>query len=513
MKLCSAEGGAVSRSEILSGHCSSAHFRARFSGRECIKMYEAVIGLEVHLHLKTKTKAFCGCSTEFGNAPNSQVCPVCLGFPGSLPVLNKSALEYAVKVALALSCKAQNFTKFDRKNYFYPDLPKNYQISQFDLPLSKDGFLDINIKDAAKRIRIRRVHMEEDAGKLIHQKTTSLVDFNRSGMPLLEIVSEPDMNSPEQAYEYLTTLKSTIEYLEVSDCDMEKGSLRCDANISLRKKGAEKLGTKAELKNMNSFKAVRDALTYEIERQSRLLESGEQVIQETRLWDPQESATVSMRTKEEAQDYRYFPEPDLPPFLISDEMIEAIRQSIPELPKEKIIRFIREYGLSEYDAKILVIKKKDADFAEECLRAYQKKDKKAVVNWLIGPLLSEANSRNCGLVDLAVPVSDFLELISYVENSEISNLSAKQVLTEMIDTKDKAKEIIKEKNLIQISDSSALEAVIDSILRDNPKSIQDFKSGKSNALMFLVGQAMKKSQGKANPKILQELLKRRLENV
>ena len=472
--------------------------------------YEAVIGLEVHLHLKTKTKAFCGCSTEFGNEPNSQVCPVCLGFPGSLPVLNKVALDYAIRTGLALNCKIQEFTKFDRKNYFYPDLPKNYQISQYDLPFSRDGFLDINIEGKPKRIGITRAHLEEDAGKLIHKENTSLVDFNRTGIPLLEIVSEPDINSPQEAYEYLTALKSILEYLEVSDCDMEKGSLRCDANISIREKGQKQFGTKAELKNMNSFKGVKDALQFEIERQIGVLESGEKVIQETRLWDTKELKTVSMRTKEEAKDYRYFPEPDLPPFIISAEKITEIKKSIPELPKEKMLRFVKEFGLSEYDAGILVASRRDSEYAEECLKAYPSKDKKAIANWLIGPLLSEANNRNSNICGLKVLPKGLLELVGFVDRQEISHLSAKAVLTEMIDSAKGASAIIKEKNLIQISDTGSLNAAVEEAIKENAKSVADYKQGKLNALMFLVGQVMKKSQGKANPKVVQEMLKRRL---
>ena len=338
--------------------------------------YEAVIGLEVHVHLKTKTKAFCGCSTEFGNEPNAQVCPVCLGFPGSLPVLNKVALDYAIKTGLALNCKIQEFTKFDRKNYFYPDLPKNYQISQYDLPLSKDGFLDIDVDNKTKRIGITRVHLEEDAGKLIHKEDISLVDFNRTGIPLLDIVSEPDINSPQEAYEYLISLKSILEYLGVSDCDMEKGSLRCDANISVREIDQKQFGVKAELKNMNSFKGVKDALGYEIERQIEVLDSGKKVVQETRLWDTKDLKTIPMRSKEEAKDYRYFTEPDLPPFIISSEKIEEVKKEIPELPKEKKTRFVREYCLSEYDAGILVTSRRVSEYAEECLKKYPDSDKK-----------------------------------------------------------------------------------------------------------------------------------------
>lgn len=475
--------------------------------------YETVIGLEVHLQLRTKTKAFCGCSTEFGSEPNTQVCPVCLGFPGTLPVLNKNFLDYGIKTALALNCTVQEYTKFDRKNYFYPDLPKDYQISQYDLPLSKNGFINIMVADGVKRIGITRVHMEEDAGKLIHRDEYSCVDFNRTGMPLLEIVSEPDMSSPQEAYDYLTNLKSTLEYLDVSDCDMEKGSLRCDANVSVRPKGQKEFGTKTELKNMNSFKAVRDALTYEVARQIDLVESGEKVIQQTLLWNEKEQKTISMRTKEGSQDYRYFPEPDLPPFIISLSQIEEMRRQIPELPKDKVIRFIKDYGLSEYDARILCSSKKDSMFAEDCLKAYPGKDKKAVANWLIGPLLSEANSRGVVITDLGVSVEHLMELINLVESQQISNLSGKAVLTQMVDTKKTPSEIAKEKDLIQISDTSALEVIIEEVVKANPKIVVDFKSGKVNVLMFLVGQVMKKSSGKANPKVVQDMLKRRLDNA
>jgi len=477
--------------------------------------YETVIGLEVHLHLNTRTKAFCGCSTEFGNKPNSQTCPVCLGFPGSLPVYSKTALDYAIKVALALNCRVQEYTKFDRKNYYYPDLPKNYQISQFDLPLSLKGFLDIEIKGKSKRIGITRVHMEEDAGKLIHKDNVSLVDLNRAGVPLLEIVSEPDIASPEEAYEYLSVLKNTLEYLEVSDCDMEKGSLRCDANISIRPHGDKKLGVKVELKNMNSFKAVKDALAYEEERQARAMDDGEKLVQETRLWDEKEGATVVMRTKEGAQDYRYFPEPDLPPFTVAKSKIEEIRSALPEFPKEKKERFIKDYALNEYDARILTASKKDAHFAESCFKAYKEKDKKPVANWLIGPLASLAGDNKCGISQLKVSgrVPELISLINLERSGGVSNLAAKSVLLEMEKSGKGPEIIIKEKNLGQVSDSGQLEGIIEEVIKANPKSVADFKSGKDNAVMFLVGQAMKKSQGKANPKVLQDLFKRRLSNA
>jgi len=475
--------------------------------------YQTVIGLEVHLQLNTKTKAFCGCSTDFGKAPNSNVCPVCLGLPGSLPVYNREALNSAIKLALAFDCQIQEHTKFDRKNYFYPDLPKNYQISQFDLPLSKNGYLDLYSQDGIKRIGITRIHLEEDAGKLIHEPGASLVDFNRTGIPLLEIVSEPDLNSPQEAFDYLTSLKNIIEYLDVSDCDMEKGSLRCDANISLRLAGAKELGVKTELKNMNSFKGVKDALTFEVARQTQLLETDEKMIQETRLWDAENGQTVSMRTKEGAKDYRYFPDPDLTVFVIDPATVAEIKARLPELPQEKMDRLIKEYGLTEYDAKILVSSKKDAKFAEDCIRDYPGKDKKEIVNWLIGPLLSEANMRNMQLHELKLERKELINLVGFVQKQEISHLSAKNVLNQLIGSSRSAGDLIREGNFAQISDTQALNGIIETVIQENEKSVNDFKSGKTNALMYLVGQVMKKSSGKANPKVVGQLISRRLTDV
>jgi aspartyl-tRNA(Asn)/glutamyl-tRNA(Gln) amidotransferase subunit B len=409
-------------------------------------IYQTVIGLEVHLQLKTKTKAFCSCAIDFGQAPNTSCCPVCLGFPGTLPVYNKEALNSAIKVALAFNCQIQEHTKFDRKNYYYPDLPKGYQISQYDLPLSKNGFLDIAVDRISKRIGITRIHLEEDAGKLIHEDGISLVDFNRSGIPLLEIVSEPDLNGPQEAFDYLTNLKSILEYLDVSDCDMEKGSLRCDANISLRPVGAKELGVKAELKNMNSFKGVKDALTYEVKRQTDLLDAGQNMQQDTRLWDAQKGITVSMRSKEGAKDYRYFPDPDLTVFIIDAPMIAQIKTQLPELPQEKMQRFMRNYALTEYDAKILVYSKKDAFFCEECINAYPEKEKKSIVNWLIGPLLAEANLRKLKLHELGIDYKELINLVGFVNRKEISFLSAKTVLTQMLDSKKSAQTLITEGN-------------------------------------------------------------------
>jgi aspartyl-tRNA(Asn)/glutamyl-tRNA(Gln) amidotransferase subunit B len=473
--------------------------------------YETVIGLEVHLQLNTKTKAFCGCAIDFGKAPNSSVCPVCLGFPGTLPVYNKAALNSAIKVALALNCQIQKYTKFDRKNYFYPDLPKNYQISQYDLPLSRNGYLDIFSQDKPKRIGITRVHLEEDAGKLIHETGISLVDFNRTGIPLLEIVSEPDLSSPQDAFDYLTSLKSIIEYLDVSDCDMEKGSLRCDANISLRPQGAKELGVKTELKNMNSFKGVKDALAFEIVRQTELLQTNQKMVQETRLWDAEKGATVAMRTKEGAQDYRYFSDPDLVVFIIDQPMIDQLKALLPELPQEKMRRWVNDYLLSEYDVKILTSSKKFADYAEECIKIFPDKNKKPIANWLIGPFISVLSTRPIENREVYIDAKKFVELVELVEKKQIiSNLTGKVVLENMFATGNTASSIISEKNLAQISDTGSLNQIIGTVISENEKSVADFKAGKINALMFLVGQVMKKSSGKANPKLVGELIKRRI---
>jgi len=474
--------------------------------------YEIVIGLEVHIQLSTRTKVFCGCSTDFGKEPNTQVCPVCLGLPGVLPVLNQTALDYSIIVGLALNCTISEFSRFDRKHYYYPDLPKNYQISQYEYPLCQNGFLDININDQPKRIRIRRVHLEEDAGKLLHQESISLIDYNRTGMPLLEIVTEPDISSPDEAYEYLLLLKSIIKYLGVSDCDMEKGSLRCDANISVRRFGEKELGTKTELKNMNSFKAVKDALSYEANRQIDLLRQGLSVVQETRLWNPEQEITVAMRSKEEAKDYRYFPEPDLPPLYFKQEYIQKLKNRIPELPDKKYRRFLTEYNLRPMDAQVLVAERDDAEYAEQCLQRFKGKDRRIVINWLIGPLSSEANERKLRICQLNVSVEGFLNLLELIEQGRLSQLAAKQVLKEMINTGKGAQEIIKSRDLEQISDTTYLESVVAEVVASNPKTCQDYQQGKENALMFLVGQVMKKTKGKANPQLVQELLRNKLTN-
>lgn len=472
--------------------------------------YEPVIGLEVHVQLKTSSKMFCGCTTEFGGSPNSHTCPVCLGFPGVLPVLNKKALLLAVRAALAVGCKISGEVKFHRKNYFYPDLPKDYQISQYDEPLSENGKIEIMSGGTAKTIRVKRVHMEEDAGKLIHEEgeNSSLVDFNRSGMPLLEIVSEPDINSPDEAYQYLTNLKLLLKYLDVSDCDMEKGSLRCDANISLRPKGDKGLGTKAEVKNMNSFKGVKAALEFEIGRQSGLLDSGERIVQETRLWDPEKNITISMRSKEEAHDYRYFPEPDLVPFALDGNVAKAQKASLPELPKARKERFMNLLGLPDYDAEVLTQEKENADYFEECLKNYDKP--KTVSNWMMGDISAYLNSRAMSITAIKMKPASLAGLLKEIDSGKISGKMAKEIIPEMCDTGKEASVIISEKGLSQISDVSELEKFADEAIAENSKTVEDFMKGKDSALMFLVGQVMKKTRGKANPAMVNEVLRKRL---
>jgi len=474
--------------------------------------YEPVIGLEVHVQLKTATKAFCGCANVFGSKENSNICPVCLGLPGSLPVLNEKALKAALKVAVALGCQVRSFTKFDRKNYYYPDLPKNFQISQYDMPFSEHGSLDISLEDGTKHIRIKRVHLEEDAGKLIHPEegTGSLVDYNRAGTPLLEIVSEPDLHSPDEAYAYLTDLKLILQYLDISDCDMEKGSLRCDANVSLRPAGTTGLGVKSELKNMNSFRAVRLALDYEIKRQEAELRDGRPVVQETRLWNEKKQMTLSMRSKEEAHDYRYFPEPDLPPFVISAADIEEAKAGLPELPKEKRSRFVASFGFSDKDAATLTAAKSLADFFEECLKLYD--NPKKIAHWLIGPVSFQMNTRGQDIAELRLTPLSLTELIDLVETGKISQLAGKEVLQDMLETGKPAAKIVEEKNLAQVSDAGSLSIVIDEVIAANKKSVDDFKAGKDNAVMFLVGQVMRLSKGKANPKTAKDMLIERLKS-
>jgi len=489
--------------------------------------YEIVIGLEVHLQLNTKSKVFCGCSTNFGSAPNTQVCPVCLGFPGSLPVLNRQALELGAKVAIALNCRIAEKIRFDRKNYFYPDLPKDFQISQFDQPLAQQGMLSIEILQpfglqdepsainiekntpmAQKKIRIRRVHLEEDTGKLFHQKDSSLIDFNRSGIPLLEIVSEPDMNSPEEAYLYLTGLKSILEYIEVSDCNMEEGSLRCDANISIRKKGDKELGVKTEIKNMNSFKGVKAALEYEAKRQIETLEDGNKITQQTRLYNAAKGVTELMRTKEETHDYRYFPEPDLAPFDFEESVLKAIEKDMPELPEPKKNRFIKDYQLSNYDAQIMASDKALADYFEKCAGLYA--NPKAIANWLMGDVSAHMKENNLSIKDLNLKPEHLSGMLKMIDGGVITGKVAKTVLIELIQTGKDPEKLVKEKGLEQISDIGLLEAAISQAIAENPKSVEDFKAGKDNAMMFLVGKVMQKTKGRANPSKAVDMLREKL---
>jgi len=482
--------------------------------------YEIVIGLEVHLQLNTKSKVFCGCSTDFGSEPNTQVCPVCLGFPGSLPVLNRRALELGAKVAIALKCQIAKKIRFDRKNYFYPDLPKDYQISQFNQPLAQHGRLLIIVGDGRDRplqqmvdntekiIRIRRVHLEEDTGKLFHQKDSSLIDFNRCGTPLLEIVSEPDINSPEEAYLYLTALKSILEYIDVSDCNMEEGSLRCDANISLRKKGDRELGVKTEIKNMNSFKGVKLALEYEAVRQKDILEDGGKITQETRLYNPEKRATEPMRSKEEAHDYRYFPEPDLAPFDFRENLLKTIEKDMPELPEPKKNRFIADYGLSNYDAGVIVSDRETAGYLEKCAALY--KNPKIIANWLMGDIMAYMKENNLSMRDLNLKPEHLSGMLEMIDSGVITGKIAKTLLIEMIQTGKRPEDIVKEKGLEQITDGDSLEIAVMEAIAENPKSAEDFKAGKDSAIMFLVGKVMQKTKGRANPNKVNEMIKNRL---
>ena len=475
--------------------------------------YEVVIGLEVHAELLTQTKLFCGCSTRFGAPPNSETCPICLGLPGVLPVLNKKAVELTIRAALALNCEIASFSKFDRKNYFYPDLPKNFQISQYDKPLARNGYLDIRIDGRTKRIRINRVHLEEEAGKLIHigergqigGSETSLVDFNRTGIPLLEIVSEADLRSAEEAYSYLIALKNTLQYIEISDCKMEEGSLRCDANTSARSKGQIALGVKTEVKNMNSFRFVQKALDYEAKRQIKILDEGGHIVQETRLWDSIQEITTSMRTKEYAHDYRYFPEPDLAPLVVEPEWIEQIRSSLPELPLKKKERFIKEYEIPEYDAETLAATKAMADYYEEIVQLFP--EPKIVSNWILSELLALMKEDNLEIERCPITPKNFVRMLHLLRQEIISGKIAKTVFSDMYRTGKDADTIIKEKSLIQITDEGILSRIIEKVMQENPKSVEEYRNGKEKALEHLVGQVMKLTQGKANPILVNKLLK------
>ncbi len=473
--------------------------------------FEAVIGLEVHAQLLTESKIFCACSTRFGAAPNSHVCPVCLGMPGSLPVLNKRVVDFALKLALATQARINPVSVFARKNYFYPDLPKGYQISQYELPLAEGGYIEIEVGESKKRIGLVRIHMEEDAGKLIHDEArpVSYVDFNRTGVPLLEIVSAPDIRSPEEAVAYLKKLRSILRYLEICDGNMEEGSLRCDANISVRPKGSTTFGTKVELKNMNSFKHVQRALEYEIKRQVALILDGKEVVQETRLFDAARGVTQSMRGKEEAHDYRYFPDPDLVPIEIDADWIEEIRKTLPELPDAKKARFMEEYQLPAYDAEIITSSRKLAEFFEACCKRLPKP--KLVSNWIMTEVLRELNREGKEIDETRLSPENFTTLLKLLDEGVISAPAAKKVFAEMYATGRDPQEIVEEKGLKQESDEAALLEICQRVLEAHPKEVEKYKKGKKNVLGFFVGQVMRETRGKANPKVVNQLLTKLLE--
>ncbi|WP_035240690.1 Asp-tRNA(Asn)/Glu-tRNA(Gln) amidotransferase subunit GatB [Desulfobacter vibrioformis] len=473
-------------------------------------IFEPVIGLEVHAQLKTETKIFCNCSTAFGQAPNANTCPVCTGMPGVLPVLNKQAVTFAVRAGLATHCTINRESRFDRKNYFYPDLPKGYQITQYAKPIAEHGFLDIEAEAGQKRIGITRIHMEEDAGKLIHDslRGKSMVDLNRTGVPLIEIVSEPDLRTAAQAGAYLRKLHAILKYIDVCDGNMEQGSFRCDANVSLRPAGQAQFGTRAELKNLNSFKNVEKAILYEIQRQTYVLEEGGQVIQETRLWDPDKNRTASMRGKEEAHDYRYFPDPDLVPLIVDDAWIQEVSTSMPELPDEKKQRFIREYSLSEYDAGVLTAGPDMANFFEDTIKPL--KNIKQAANWTMTTLMGMLNAKGIEICDSPVSAHGFSKLLGLLESSRINANAAKTVFEQMVETGKDPESIVKDKGLEQVSDQGELEAMVDAVIQENPEEAKAYKEGKTKLFSFFMGQVMKKTRGKADPKVVTPMLKSKL---
>jgi aspartyl-tRNA(Asn)/glutamyl-tRNA(Gln) amidotransferase subunit B len=481
--------------------------------------YEPVIGLEVHCELKTATKLFCGCPTTFGNEANTQVCPVCLGLPGTLPVMNGKAVEFAVKIGHSLNCKIADYSKMDRKNYYYPDLPKAYQVSQYDKPLNYGGYLDIVTKEGTKRIGVTRAHLEEDAGKLVHaggksgrldSSDYSLADYNRGGIPLVEIVSEPDIRSSDEAHAYLTALKSILLYIDVSDCNMEEGSLRCDANVSIRKKGTEKFGTRTEIKNMNSFKFVKQAIEYEIKRQAGVLDKGERVIQESRLWDVTENKTKSMRSKEEAHDYRYFPEPDLVPIILDPAYVQKLKVELPELPGAKRARFETDFGLTPYDAGVLTSEQELGQWFE--VGAKLTKNPKGFANWVMGDMAAQMKEQEKELKDLKFDQKKLAELVDIIDAGTINSKQAKEVFLELFNEGVSPAEVVKSKGMAQVSDPKAIEAAVDKVLAENPTVVADYKGGKQGVIGFLVGKVMQASQGKANPKMVNEIIKKKLDS-
>ena len=477
--------------------------------------YEAVIGLEIHCELKTKTKIFCGCATGFGAEENRYVCPVCLGLPGVLPTINRRVVEFGIKAGLATNCTINKYSKFDRKNYYYPDLPKNWQTSQYDLPIAEHGWVDIDVNGEKKRIRLTRIHMEEDAGKLVHSGTTikdsatSNIDYNRTGVPLLEIVSEPDLRSAEEARAYMEKIKAIMEYIDVSNCRMEEGNLRADINVSLRPVGTEALGTRTEMKNINSFKNLEDAIAYEIERQSEVLDDGGHIIQETRTFDPSRGITLSMRSKENAHDYRYMPEPDLPPIVTTDEEIERFRSELPELPDACRARLEKEDGLSAYDAGIITSSRAMAEYYDTVTKTGA--DPKLAANWIMGDLSKNLHAEGIAIEQSPVDAKRLGEMISLIMKNTISGKIAKKVFKEMWKNSDSPEKIVKDKGLVQITDTKAIEGIVDEVIAKNEKAVADYKGGNKKAIGALVGQVMKASKGKANPQMVNKLLTEKLD--
>ena len=472
--------------------------------------FESVIGLEIHAQLATQSKIFCSCSTQFGNPPNESTCPVCLGLPGALPVLNRRVVEFAIRLGLATNCTIRLDSQFSRKNYFYPDLPKAYQISQFDRPICENGWLDIELEGQTKRIRITRIHMEEDAGKLIHEEhgDSSFVDLNRAGVPLLEIVSEPDLRTPEEAKAYMEKMHSIVTYLGISEGDMEKGHFRCDANVSLRPMGQEKFGTRTETKNLNSFRFVQQAITYEIARQTEDILDGKRILQETRLWDSVKKNTYSMRSKEEAHDYRYFPDPDLPVIKISSGFVEQIRDQLPELPDVKKRRFMELFGLSTYDAEVLVADKEVAEYFEEVVATNA--DPKLVCNWISGELMRLMNENKVDIRNVGIPANSLASLINFLHEGSISGKIAKTIFEEMVQSGEDPATIIEARGLKQVSDEGALRRLLETLLANNPKQVKQYRTGKTQIKGFFVGQVMKETRGQANPQIVNQLLEKLL---
>jgi aspartyl-tRNA(Asn)/glutamyl-tRNA(Gln) amidotransferase subunit B len=476
--------------------------------------YEPVIGLEVHAQLLTNSKIFCGCSTKFGQPSNQNTCPVCMGFPGVLPVLNKKAVEFAIRAGLATHCQIARSSRFARKNYFYPDLPKGYQITQYELPICTNGYVDITTNGIAKRIRLTRIHMEEDAGKSIHdlRSDTSLVDLNRAGVPLLEIVSEPDIRTADEAGSYLRTLRAIVQYLGICDGNMEEGSFRCDANVSVRPENANTLGTKVEIKNLNSFKAVEKAIVFEIRRHIERLSEGGKLIQETRLWDPDREETRPLRTKEFAHDYRYFPDPDLLPVVIDEEWMDTIRASLPELPEARKVRFISQYEIPAYDAELLTSRRDIADYFESALKIHR--NPKAIANWILGDLFHVLKEHKLDeklyVTDWPVRADNLANMILLIDQGRISGKIAKTVFDAMLDSGRAPQEIVAQKSLEQVSDSESIEKAIDQVLAAHPKQAAEYRAGNEKIFGFLVGQIMKATHGKVNPQKANESLKRKL---